>query len=246
MNKLKIGLDIDDTLLDFWGAYLKRFGKPKSDAEITYNVYQKLRTDKDFWVNLELINRPDFKPDLFCTKRVNPKSWTKESLIKNRLYPDSRNGEIENIPIYQLYYQLGQKSKLIKGRVDVFVDDSLKNFIEMNLNGVPCLLMDNEGNHSWGPIGRIYSLDYEEIEDTYYLFKNTIGERLFIIMYRLLIDNTNHAYAINMEDIEAYEYIQDRLEEIVYKGDLIILCDNLSSLQQRLPDLNIEDITNEF
>jgi hypothetical protein len=170
MNKLKIGLDIDDTILNFWGAYLKVFGKPKNDYEITYNVQNRLRKDKDFWLNLEVINIPNFTPSLFCTKRVSPKSWTRESLIKAEIIRQS-----DNIPIYQMYYQFGQKSSMIKGRVDVFVDDSLRNFIEMNLNGVPCLLINSSGNLDWGPIGRIYSLDYEEIEDTYHLMNNTIG-----------------------------------------------------------------------
>lgn len=176
MNNLRIGLDIDDTIFDFWGAYIKIFGRPKDNYEITHNVQNKLKGDKDFWVNLELINKPDFQPALFCTKRVNPKSWTKESLIRNGIYSDERNGKIDLPPIYQMYYQYGQKSKMIKGRVDVFVDDSLRNFIEMNLNGVPCLLMDAETNLEWGPIGRIHSLDYEEIEDAYHLMRNTIGD----------------------------------------------------------------------
>jgi hypothetical protein len=39
---------------------------------------------------------------------------------------------------------------------------------------VPCLLIDSEANREWGPIGRIYSLDKEEIEDAYNLFLTTI------------------------------------------------------------------------
>ena len=35
MEKIKIGLDIDDTLVDFWAEYLKKFGKPKEDRIIT-------------------------------------------------------------------------------------------------------------------------------------------------------------------------------------------------------------------
>ena len=31
---IKIGLDIDDTLVDFYGEYLKKFGKPKFDGVI--------------------------------------------------------------------------------------------------------------------------------------------------------------------------------------------------------------------
>ena len=48
---IKIGLDIDDTLVDFYGEYLKKFGKPKFDWNITKNVY-RLKRNKQFWENL--------------------------------------------------------------------------------------------------------------------------------------------------------------------------------------------------
>ena len=118
MNKLRIGLDIDDTLLDFWNEYLKQFGNPKEDRVITRNVY-KLRRNKSFWENLPKLRDIDFEPELYCTKRINPKSYTRKSLI-NHGFPVR--------PIYQMYYQKGNKADLIKGRVDVFVDDSISNY----------------------------------------------------------------------------------------------------------------------
>ena len=50
----------------------------------------------------------------------------------------------------------------------------MTNMIQMNLSGLPCLLIDAPHNQSWGPIGRIYSLNIEEIEDVYELFIKTI------------------------------------------------------------------------
>lgn len=162
---IRIGLDIDDVLADFMGTYLNRFGIPKQDSEITKNVSQILKTDKDFWLNLPVINSIDFIPELYCTKRVNPKDWTRKWLISNG-FPN-RN-------IYQVICQIRNKADFIKGRVDVFVDDSVSNFIKMNLAGVPCLLLDKEYNQNWGPIGRLYSLDKKSIENTYNLFIETI------------------------------------------------------------------------
>lgn len=162
---IKCGLDIDDTLCDFINPYLDRFGNPKNDYEITRNVENILKNDKDFWLTLPVINTLNFIPELYCTKRVNKKDWTKKWLSEN---------DFPNKPVYQVYYQHGNKANYIKGRVDVFVDDSVRNFIQMNLSGVPCLLLDKEYNQDWGPIGRIYSLDKDEIEDTYYLFKDTV------------------------------------------------------------------------
>ena len=156
--KLRIGLDLDDTIFLFMEYYLKKFRTPKNDYEITRNVTRILSKDKSFWINQPLINRPNFIPTLYCTKRVHNKQWTKEQLEINNL---------PKAPIYQIYCQCVGKSSRIKGLVDVFVDDSLSNMIEMNLNGIPCLLMNNSANQNWGPIGRIYSLNKDEIELAY-------------------------------------------------------------------------------
>jgi hypothetical protein len=161
---LKCGLDVDDVLADFMSTYHKRFGKPKSDYEITKNVQRILKSDKDFWINLPVLNTLDFTPTLYCTKRVNPKAWTRKWLVENN-FP--------NKPIYQVYCQSSNKANYIKGRIDVFIDDSISNFIAMNLAGVPCLLYNKDYNQHWGPIGRIYSLEYEHIERAYKIFMAT-------------------------------------------------------------------------
>ena len=163
--RLRIGLDIDDTICSFFGPYLERFGKPKEDCEITRNVHRILIRDRDFWLGLPVINRPNFDPTLYCTKRVHPKAWSKEFLRINNL---------PIAPIYQVYNQAASKAPRVKGRVDVFVDDSISNFIDLNLRGVPCLLIDGEHNQDWGPVARIYSLDVEEIGECYNLFMHTL------------------------------------------------------------------------
>lgn len=162
---MRIGLDIDDVLADFMGTYLNRFGNPKCDFEITKNVQRVLIKDKQFWLNLPVINNIDFIPELYCTKRVNPKNWTRQWLLDNG-FPNKN--------IYQVICQVRNKADYIKGKVDVFIDDSLSNFIKMNLAGVPCLLLDKEYNRDWGPIGRIYSLRQEEIEDAYKVLMETV------------------------------------------------------------------------
>ena len=163
--KLRTGLDIDNTVCNFIGPYLDRFGPPKSDSEITRNVNKILVNDKDFWMNLPIINRPNFIPTLYCTKRVHPKVWSKQFLIKSGLLL---------APIYQVFSYTTSKAPRIKGRVDVFIEDSISNFIDLNLKGIPCLLINDEYNQDWGPVGRIFSLDKEEIEESYFLFMNTL------------------------------------------------------------------------
>ena len=172
--RLRIGLDIDDTVCDFIGPYLRRFGIPKKDSEITKNVSRILVNDRDFWINLPVIHRPNFEPALYCTKRIHSKLWSKQFLDMNNL---------PIAPIYQVLCQVSSKAPRIKGRVDVFVDDSVSNFIDLNLNGIPCLLIDAKHNQKWGPIGRVFSLNKDEIEECYYLFKETMFEHFKDLLY---------------------------------------------------------------
>ena len=162
--KLRIGLDLDDTLNEFMNPYLERFGYPKSDGEITKNVQQVLIKDRKWWINLPIKNKINFIPELYCTKRVCNKDYSK-TWLKNNGYP--------NKPVYQVLYQHANKARYIKGRVDIFIDDSVSNFIQMNLAGLPCLLIASESNEKWGPYGKIYSLDKEEIEYGYECIKES-------------------------------------------------------------------------
>lgn len=163
---LRIGLDIDDCLADFWGAYCTYFdveNNPKmlEDSMITKNVQNVLRHDKEFWLGLPVINFPDFVPELFCTKRVNSKAWTKEWLKING-FPDR--------PVYQMIYQQGNKADMIRGKVDVFIDDSWGNVEAMNKSGVPTLLFHTERNAD-NPVYKVYSLTKDAIIESYGFMK---------------------------------------------------------------------------
>ena len=45
-KRLRIGTDCDGCIDDFWNPYVKKFGYPKSDKEITRNV-QRIRKEDD-------------------------------------------------------------------------------------------------------------------------------------------------------------------------------------------------------
>lgn len=164
MNKLTVGLDLDDTVFGFSKGYLKRFKKwPNYDWAITRNVTNILIKEKEFWTGLEVIRRPvGFEPKLYCSSRVNPKSWTKKAIEIN---------DLPNSPLYQIPGYHIPKSRYIKGRISVFIDDSPHQFKALNESGIPCLLIDSPANQELGPMLRIYSLDYNEIEEVYYLAK---------------------------------------------------------------------------
>ena len=81
---LRIGLDIDNTLAGFDDAYVTRFKKwPNCDWAITRNVEHILIHERDFWLGLPVLRRPDFTPKLYCSARVNSKRWTKKYLKDN-------------------------------------------------------------------------------------------------------------------------------------------------------------------
>ena len=159
-------MDLDGCLCDFYGAYYARFGVPKKDSDITKNVQTILLKDKEFWLNLPVLNELNFQPRQYTTARIIPKQWIKEYLAKE-LFPKA--------PIYQIHgYSLSKYSKIKMGGCDVHIDDSIHVFTDLNSKGIPCLLLDAPNNQDWGPIGRIYSLDKDEIEDVYHLFKKTM------------------------------------------------------------------------
>ena len=159
-NSLRIGSDCDGVIDDFWNPYVDKFGTPKSDFEITRNVQRKLIRDKQFWTTLPVLHRPNFDVTLYCTKRTSLKSYLRQWLEEN---------DFPIAPIYQVIYQYANKAPYIKGRVDVFIDDSIDNFMSINKSGIPCLLMDNPSNQHLGPMLRIHSLNKDEIEDVYWI-----------------------------------------------------------------------------
>ena len=159
---LRIGLDIDDVLADFWGGYCRYFDTDNhpellESHVITQNVERVLKRDRNFWIDLEVVDFPNFVPELYCTKRVNNKSWTKEFLRLNG-FPDR--------PVYQIFSQAKNKADVIKGKVDIFIDDSLMNVMQCNEANVPTLLYHSDRTTDI-PMYKIFSLDREEIIDTY-------------------------------------------------------------------------------
>lgn len=160
---LRIGLDIDNCIANFDAGYLSRFKKwPNHDWAISRNVEHILIKEREFWLNLPVLRKPDFTPKLYCSSRVNNKRWTKQYLKDN---------EFPNAPLYQIPGYKLSKAPVLKGRVDVFIDDSIKNFEDLNNQGIPCLLIDSPQNRHYKTEYRIYSLDKKEIELMYLKMK---------------------------------------------------------------------------
>ena len=160
---MRIALDIDDVLARFMQAYCNKFETDKYPKRleskiITRNVYQKLQYDREFWLSLKVKHRPNFIPELYCTKRVNPKEYTKKWLEING-FPKR--------PIYQMIYQKGNKATMIKGRCDVLIDDSPSNVLKAMNSGLPAILMIDDWNVDFNYPYKVNSLDIEEISCVY-------------------------------------------------------------------------------
>lgn len=156
---IRIALDLDDTVFDFLGAYKEAFPGPKNMEEprITKNVVS-LKRDKQFWEGLPLLEMPNFEPCIYATKRINSKVYTRNCLLRNGL-------PIK--PIYQMYYQKGNKVDIIKGRCDVLIDDSAFNCYQALRVGFPAILITRPHNINSDYPYRINRLDIEEIMEVY-------------------------------------------------------------------------------
>ena len=98
----------------------------------------------------------------FSVKENNLRDFYKKAIEIN---------DLPNSPLYQVPGYRIPKSRYIKGRVDVFIEDSPHQWKALNLAGIPCLLIDGDNNKEYGPFLKIYTLSYDEIEDVYYLAK---------------------------------------------------------------------------
>lgn len=157
---LRIALDIDDTVLQWRQTHEARFnckiGK-SNPKKITIQV-NSLKKDKEFWTSLPLLEKPNFIPICYCTKRVNPKSFTVSSLKKNNLPVR---------PIIQFYNQEDNKAEGLKGVADVLIDDSWFNVKQCLDAGFPALLITRPHNKWVKTPYRVSHLGYEEILKKY-------------------------------------------------------------------------------
>lgn len=69
-----------------------------------------------------------------------------------------------------MVYQHGNKADMIKGKVDVFIDDSLSNVIKCQRSGVPALLYHTDRTVDF-PMFKVFSLNRTEIIDAYLFMK---------------------------------------------------------------------------
>ncbi|MDA3855093.1 MAG: hypothetical protein PF569_02455 [Candidatus Woesearchaeota archaeon] len=163
MRKLNVFLDIDDVIFDFQKAYATKFNtkqqKSWSKSKLMSRRLNILSNDKDFWIALPVKNKPNFLPKGFVSARGIYKTWTVESLKRNKIPGRSR--------IFQVPWGKSKLEVLKELNCDIFVDDKVETFKELNKNGVFCLLMDASHNQKVKTKYRVYDLDIEKIMEKY-------------------------------------------------------------------------------
>jgi hypothetical protein len=149
----KVGLDIDDVLSDTISYWCEFHGCDIPswwhDSNFSKEEFDKFNSYKDFWLKIPRKVNPDdlsFEPVCYVTSRSIPTEWTREWIISNG-FPD--------VEIISVGYG-NSKVDALKGKCDIFIDDSFDNFVELNRNGICCFLMD-------APHNRRYNVGYKRI-----------------------------------------------------------------------------------
>lgn len=138
----RIGLDIDDVCASFVPAYCKKYNLEIPNSwYLDYNFIpriQELVNDEDFWLNLNPLFNPNellFEPSIYITARDERlKEFTNKWLEKN------------NFPKAPVVFSRNKGEVCKEFKLDLFIDDSPKNFEEINNSGTCCFLMDTVWN----------------------------------------------------------------------------------------------------
>lgn len=162
LNTLRIGLDIDDVLCDFVGAYAKKFNcdipSNWSFSYETVNHLSKLISDKEqmeeFYMSMLPKMNPNsipFIPICYITQRSIPTEITKMWLELNK-FPC--------VPVFTVGHNEDKIKVAKENQLDIFIDDRFETFAAMNRAGICTFLFDAEHNKSID-VGykRIFSLN---------------------------------------------------------------------------------------
>jgi len=150
----KIVLDIDEVVCGWTQGYEAKMGK-KLDGSYWDSSYgmsadlDKLAKDKQFWLNLPCIRRPDFVPHAYVSSRSIPVEWTKEWLERNGL---------PCRPVYHVPWNTSKVEVLKTIGAEYLIDDRFDNFIEAEKAGISAFLMDARHNQH-------YEVGYKRIKE---------------------------------------------------------------------------------
>lgn len=139
LNRPNIGLDIDGVLADFAGAWHKKYPEisatPNSwffDRKIgkRFKAMKEDGTLDEFYLNIPTLIKPEdipFDPHCYITSRPVTTEITQQWLDKNK-FPTK--------PVVTVELQASKAEVAKKAGVEIMIDDSYENFVDLNNNGV--------------------------------------------------------------------------------------------------------------
>lgn len=125
LNTPRICINIDNILNDL------------SDIDI-HNEAQKL--DRNFWLEIPVRVQPSdisYIPYCYVSSLDIPIKWIEMWLLKNGYY---------TAPVYVIDSITTKVNISLQHNIDIFVDDNMRDFIELNKNGICCYLLDTDQN----------------------------------------------------------------------------------------------------
>lgn len=135
----KIGLDVDGVLADFTKAWNKLYPEVSITPTSWYldrkigERFKQMKEDgtlNDFYLSIEPLIKPEdlpFEPHCYITSRPVPKEITEEWIDKLG-FPSKK---VYSVDIRKSKVEVAKESG-----IDIFVDDSFDNFVDLNKNGI--------------------------------------------------------------------------------------------------------------
>lgn len=155
----KIGLDLDEVIIDWVGGWIDRFGYPMPEAwHFSYNNGKHFKDDftpeelSDFYSKLKPKVKPSelpFEPHCYITSRSVPLEITMK-WIQDHGFP--------TVPVYSVGFGESKVDVAKESGIDWFIDDRFDNFVELNNAGICTFLWD--ANHN-----KRYEVGYRRVKD---------------------------------------------------------------------------------
>ena len=136
VNQPRISLDIDDCCADFLGFFQQHFNTTLNPYwKGSYKMEEmlnKIKDDKDFWLNIPVLHRPPVEVDLYVSSRSIPVEWTMEWL-QNNGFPCA--------PVVHVPWNESKIEVLKEYKIDVHCDDKVQNYRDCIREGIFCYLV---------------------------------------------------------------------------------------------------------
>ena len=140
-----VGLDIDQVVCDFVGGMYDYFQEPKKEVlfwndPFIVEHFPEIKDDEEFWLGLPALIDPKdlkFEPTCFITSRCIPTEIS-ERWLREKGFP--------NVPVETVGLKNSKVEAAKKHGVEIFIDDHIKNFVEMNEAGITCYLKSTSYN----------------------------------------------------------------------------------------------------